>query len=60
MGFNINVLVFVLENLCFSMFLKGYSGGTLDEKFIEIPNDDTHNYPFCRWKLLVEKFEPTN
>ena len=33
------------------------------DKLMYIPNDDTQNYPLCRLKLLVEKFElnkPTN
>ena len=35
------------------------------DKLMYIPNDDTHNYPFCRLKLLVETLDfqfnkPTN
>ena len=27
------------------------------DKLMCNPNDDTQNYPFCRLKLLAEKFE---
>ena len=27
------------------------------DKLMYIPNDNTHNYPFCRLKLVVEMFE---
>ena len=30
------------------------------DKFMQIPNDDTQNSPYCRLKLVVETFETTN
>ena len=27
------------------------------DKLIYIPNDDAQNYPFCRLKLMVERFK---
>ena len=27
------------------------------DKLMNIPNDDTQNYPYCRFKLVVEMFE---
>ena len=35
----------------------GSKGKTMDDKSINIPHDDTHNYPFCRLKFVVETFE---
>ena len=29
----------------------------MDDKLMYIPNDDKQNYPFYRFKLLVDKFE---
>ena len=29
---------------------------TMEDKLINNPNDDKPNYPFCRLRLLVEKF----
>ena len=34
---------------------QGY-WGTMDKNFTYNPNDDKQNHPFCRLKLLVEKF----
>ena len=38
---------------------------TMAEKLMNIPNDDTQNFPFCKLQLVVETFgystyEPTN
>ena len=30
---------------------------TMDDKLMYIYNDDTQNYPFCRFQLVVETFE---
>ena len=30
---------------------------TMDDKMMYIDNNYNHNYPFCRFKILVEKFE---
>ena len=32
----------------------------MDDELMYIPNDDQQNFPFCRLKLLVEMFGPTN
>ena len=34
-----------------------YRDNTMADKFMYIPNDNAQNYPFCRLKLVVEKFE---
>ena len=30
---------------------------TMDDKFMYNPNDDKHNYPYCKLKSLVKKVE---
>ena len=31
----------------------------MDDKFINIPNDNKQDYPFCRLKLLLEMLDTT-
>ena len=43
---------------CSWVCLQGFfSYKTMADKLMNIPSDDTQNYPFCRLKLVVELFE---
>ena len=41
------------------MIVRDINGKDNDNKSMYIPNDETQNYPFCKFKLVVKIFEHT-
>ena len=51
----LNLLVILIKDSTYKSVIK--RDKTLADKFMNISNDDTKNYPFCRLFLVAETFE---